>query len=48
MGGAVRLPDLHRRLAPQEATAGLRLRRQGGQVRQQPGGGHRQTVRPSQ
>lgn len=48
MGGAVRLADLHRRLAPQEAAAGLRLRRQGGQVRQQPGGGHREAVWPSQ
>ncbi len=47
VGGSVRFSDLHCRLAPQEATAGLRLRRQGGQIRQQSGGGHRQTVWPS-
>lgn len=48
VGGPVRFSDLHRRLAPQKAAAGLRLRRQGGQIRQQPGSRHRQAVRPSQ
>lgn len=48
MGGAVRLPHLHGGLAPQAPPAGLRLRRQGGEVRQQPGGGNRQAVRPLQ
>lgn len=48
VGGSVWLSNLHSCLASKEAAAGIRLRRQGGQVRQQPRGGHRETVRPSQ
>lgn len=48
VGGAVRFSHLHGGVAPEAPPAGLRLRRQGGEVRQRPRGRNRQTVRPPQ